>query len=66
MFQDDGLSEEVSAEFLDNVSYLVSSEDNYDLMKPFTEKEILDVIWAMELNKAPRPDGFSFHFYRVY
>ena len=34
-------------------------------MKPFIEKEILDVIWEMELDKAPGMDGFSFHFYRV-
>ena len=44
MFQDNGLSdEEVSAEFLDNVPFLVSTEDNYDLMKPFSEKEILEM-----------------------
>ena len=34
-------------------------------MKPFNGQEILDVIWAMEPDKSPRPDGFSFHFYRV-
>ena len=66
MFQKDGLSDDyVSAEFLENVPSLISSEDNSDLMKPFSENEILDVIWAMELDKAPRADGFSFHFYRV-
>ena len=27
--------------------------------------EIVEVIWAMELDKYPRPDGFSFHFYKV-
>ena len=65
-FQEDGLSDgEVSAKFLENVPSLVSSKDNYDLMKPFTEKEILDVIWAMDPDKAPGPDGFSFQFYRV-
>ena len=50
---------------MDNVPSLISTEDNVDLMKPFTEKEILDVIWAMEPNEALRPNGFSFHFYRV-
>ena len=34
-------------------------------MKPFAEQEIIDVIWDMESDKAPGPDGFSFHFYRV-
>ena len=67
LFQEDGLSDgAISAEFLDNVPSLVSIEDNFDLMKPFTEKEIMDVIWAMESDKAHGTVGFSFHFYRVY
>ena len=45
MFQDDGLfHEEVSSEFLDNVPSFVGAEDNNELMKPFSEKEIVDVI----------------------
>ena len=35
-------------------------------MRPFSKKEILDVIWAMESDKDPELDGFSFQFYRVY
>ena len=46
-------------------SGLVSTEDNSELMKPLLEKEIVDVIWSMESDKAPRPDGFSIHFYKV-
>ena len=66
MFQDDGLLDgEVTAEFLDKVPSLVSTEENHVLMKPFTEQEILDFIWEMEPDKAPRLDVFSFHFYRV-
>ena len=34
-------------------------------MKPFMEEEIIDVIWSMEPDKAPDPNEFSFHFYRV-
>ena len=34
-------------------------------MNPFTEEEIIDVIWSMEPYKALGPDRFSFHFYRV-
>ena len=56
----------MSAEFSENVPSLVSSEDNEDLMKPFTKQEILDVIWDMEPDKALGPDGFSVHFYRVW
>ena len=66
LFQDGGLlDEEVSFDFLNNVPSLVSYEDNYELMKPFSEKEIVDVIWAMESDKDPRPYGFSIHFYKV-
>ena len=66
LFQDDGcFDEEVSSNFLNNVPSLVSIEDNFDLMKPFSEMEIVDVIWAMESDKAPGPIGFSIHFYKV-
>eukprot|EP00253_Pinus_taeda_P001798 PITA_01798 len=34
-------------------------------MKPFFEKEIVDVIWSMQLDKALGPDGFTIHFYRA-
>ena len=66
LFQDDGCSdEEVSSKFLNNVPSLFSIEDNFDLMNPFSEMEIVEVIWAMESDKAPGPDGFSIHFYKV-
>ena len=66
LFQDYGFfDEEVSNDFLNNVPSLVSNEDNYDLMKPFSEREIVDVIWSMESDKVPVPDGFSIHFYKV-
>ena len=65
LFQEDGLSDgDMSSEFRENVPSIVNSEDNDDLMKPFTEQEILHVVWDMELDKSPGPDGFSFHFYR--
>ena len=31
---------------------MVSEEENDELMKPFSEQEIIDVIWSMELDKA--------------
>ena len=55
----------MSIDFLDKILALVNPEDNQALLKPFSEQEILDVIWAMEPDKAPGPNGFSFHFYRV-
>ena len=38
LFQDDGITDkDVSSELLANIPSLVNAEDNYDLMKPFTE-----------------------------
>ena len=66
LFKDDDCSyEQVSSDFLHNVPSLVSIEENFDLMKPFSEQEIVEVIWAMESDKAPGPDGFLIHFYKV-
>ena len=33
-------------------------------MSPVTEEEIANIVWSMEPDKAPGPDGFSIHFYR--
>ena len=66
MFHEDGISnDEVTADFLSNILSIVNPEGNAGLMKPFSENEILEVIWEMESNKAPSSDGFSFHFYRA-
>ena len=35
------------------------------LLSPITEEEISKIFWSMEPDKAPRPDGFSIHFYRI-
>ena len=43
----------------------MTKETNEELMEPFTEEEMIDVIWSMESDKALGPDGFSFQFYRV-
>ena len=58
-------SEEDALEFLTNIPKLVSVEDNDSLMSPVTEEEITNIVWSMEPDKAPGPDGFSVHFYRI-
>ena len=66
LFSEIGLKEnDLNLELLSNIPSLVSKETNGELMDPFTKEEIIDVIWLMEPNKAPGPDGFSFQFYRV-
>ena len=54
-----------NSNFLSNIPNLVSKEENEELMQPFLEQEIIDVIWSMEPDNAPSPYGFSFHFYRI-
>ena len=66
LFQEDSKTDvELNFDFLSNIPSLVSQEDNAGLVKIFSEKEVVDVIWAKEPDKASRPDGFSIHFYRL-
>ena len=66
LFHEDGNSNDLlNSDFLSNIPSLVTQDDNVGLVKSFSEKEVVDVIWAMEPDKAPGPDGFSIHFYRV-
>ena len=66
MFHEDGNSDDLlNYGFLSNIPSLVTQDDNVGLVKSFSEKEVVDVIWAMEPDKAPGPNGFSIHFYRV-
>lgn len=58
-------SEEEIADYLNNIPHLVRSEDNAALVREVTEEEIIKVIWSMGSNKAPGPDGFTIHFYKV-
>ncbi len=40
-------------------------EENTFLTKEFTEEEAKHVVFQMEHNKAPRPNGFPAEFYQV-
>eukprot|EP00253_Pinus_taeda_P020773 PITA_20773 len=57
--------EEDETEFLTAIPNLVSEEDNVSLMSPATEEEITNIVWSMDPDKAPGPDGFSIHFYGI-
>ena len=64
LYREDGSSySDYTSDFLSNIPSLVIKEENDESMQPFSEQEIIDVIWSMELDKALGPDGFSFHFY---
>ena len=66
LFTKDGVTDNATkTEFLSNIPSLVSAESNAGLVKPFSEKYVVEVIWGMEPDKAHGMDGFSIHFYRV-
>jgi mannosylglycoprotein endo-beta-mannosidase len=44
----------------------VSDEENKILIADFTENEVRGVVFQMEHNKAPGPDGFPAEFYQVF
>jgi hypothetical protein len=65
LYKEEGVdTKEEFSYFLTYVPRMVNEEDNSRLWKPFTEDEISNVIWMMEPDKAPGPNGFSIHFYR--
>eukprot|EP00253_Pinus_taeda_P023537 PITA_23537 len=58
-------NDEETVAFLSNIPNPISPEENAILCRPITEKEIINVIWAMEADKAPGPDGFTIHFFKT-
>eukprot|EP00253_Pinus_taeda_P004415 PITA_04415 len=58
-------NDEETADFLSNIPKLINPEENAILCRPITEKEIINVIWAMDADKAPGPDGFTIRFYKT-
>eukprot|EP00253_Pinus_taeda_P023152 PITA_23152 len=59
-------NDEEIVDFMTNIPNLISSEENAELCRPATEEEITKVVWSMDVDKAPGPDGFSVHFYKAY
>lgn len=53
---------------LENISHFsgtkLTEAQRVTLVEPVTRKEIKDVFWNMNLNKAPGPDGFNGHSFR--
>ena len=55
----------LNEEFTEDIPQ-VSDLENEILSDAFTEKEIREAIFQMELNKAPGPDGFLAEFYQTF
>eukprot|EP00253_Pinus_taeda_P008362 PITA_08362 len=58
-------NDEETTTFLSNILNIINPEENSILYRPITEKEIINVIWVMEADKAPGPDGFTIHFFKT-
>eukprot|EP00253_Pinus_taeda_P025214 PITA_25214 len=58
-------SKEDTEDLLSHIPHLITHEDNQALLKPVSEEEIIKVIWAMDLDKAPGLDGFTIHFFKI-
>lgn len=44
----------------------ISDVTTVNLIRPFTEEEIRNVVFSMDPNKSPGPDGFSLGFYQQF
>lgn len=44
----------------------ITTADNLNLTKPFTEEEIKEAVWSCDGSKSPGPDGFNFKFIRKF
>ena len=51
-------------EILQHTKRKIKKEQNKDMCKDLTEEEIVEAIWSLHPDKAPRPDGFTIAFFR--
>ena len=51
---------------LENIHLIITKEDNFELIKPIEEEEMLKEIWDLEPNKSFGLDEFSISFYITY
>jgi hypothetical protein len=52
------------ASILDHIPPIISNEDKSSLNQLVSEVDIFAAVWSLGLDKSPRPDDFSFSFYR--
>jgi hypothetical protein len=50
---------------LENIPTSIYMEENEKIMQRVSQDEIQTAIEELDLDKAPGPDGFTIHFYRV-
>eukprot|EP00253_Pinus_taeda_P001699 PITA_01699 len=60
----DGCEEDIN-DFLTHIPNLVNADNNNMMLNPTSKNEISRIVCSMQPDKAPGPDGFSIHFYRL-
>jgi hypothetical protein len=63
MQQDEAVLDNVE-DMLNPIPKIITNKENRDLVRPIEEYETKNAIWILELDKAPRPNGFSISFFR--
>ena len=53
------------AEMVKDIPQLIKPEDIEVLEAPISKEEIKKAIWSLHPDKAPMPDEFSIHLYRM-
>jgi hypothetical protein len=58
-------NQEQSKQFTEHIPHLINEEDNKELSKEVTVEEVKEVLNQFDPDKAPGPDGFTLHFYKI-
>lgn len=53
-------------EVINHVPLYLSSDDNFSLLAPFSIDEFKNVLFQMDSNKSPSPDGLNPTFYKKF
>jgi hypothetical protein len=57
--------DESMQEMLEHIPRKISNEEKNPCSRKF-EEEIIQAIWGLEQYKAPKPNGFSIHFFKSF
>ena len=65
LYKSPSISDKAADHFLQNLPH-ISAENNKQLMKPISTKELSDLILSLPNNKTPGPDGLTYEFYKSF
>ena len=66
MYKEQGIENVTAREaMLENVLSLVTDDENQMVNNYISEAKVISAVGRLGLDKSPRPDGFTIHFYRA-